>query len=82
MHWCLLSKYTVEFVDMNRGFTILSEEPTLFHNGFFYPIYIIERKNNTEIEVYIKRKWIFLGPLIRRHHRQIFYLLTLSLSSI
>jgi len=79
---CLSTKYTVEFVEINRGLIILSEETTLFHNGFFYPIYIIEKENSIEVEVYIKHKWIFPGLLIRRYHRQIFYLITLSLQSI
>ncbi len=79
---CHDKKYSVEFFDVEKGRILLSENPTLFHGGFFYPITISPRENGVlEIKISVKSKLLFSGILIFRRHRNLVNLIKLGLAA-
>ena len=59
-------KYEIDNFDAEEGKIILSKPLSFFSNGFFFPIYISQEKEETLIEIGIVSKAVQIGPIPRR----------------
>ncbi len=76
---CLHLKYTLEVFDIEKGVIILSEETTIMHSGYFFPLYFKNSDNELIIEVAAKSKWIVKDIHFKRHHNQIYSILSMAI---
>lgn len=75
---CLSTKFTIEQFNIDEGFVLLSEETTLLHSGYFYPLYLSGTEREIQVEVGAKSKWLVKDISFNRHHNQIYSLLSLA----
>ena len=62
------SHYSVDETDESTGRIIVSKGATLFSWGFFFPIQIVEKSDNScLVTVGIKSKLIQIGPIVWWH---------------
>jgi len=77
---CPNTKYSIEFLDKEKGHILLSESITLLHGGFFYPITISPAQDNTtEVTIGVKSKILWSGFLVFKSHRNLYNLIKLGL---
>ena len=71
---------TVDDKDPNANILVLSSSVTLFTWGFLYPVLLHPEGTGTRIEIGCHSKFIQLGPLVSKAHRQCAEAIELMLS--